>query len=715
VDGSDVFVCTNLGVVACVDAPTGRVRWLSGYPALERFASRSPNRDLRRDVHFVNRAPQLRDGRLLVMPLDSTEMQLLDPATGRTLRSLRTPGEHGSRHDALLLPGHLLLLAGDSDLEGLGLYGRYQGDWRVPIGSPARTELIGALSHDEHHVYVPLNEGLVVFSPHERAVVTTLPWDGALARGGARRVVPAELGLVATDANTVYASVDVDAALAAVFAGAESGRDALLAADLLAAAGRPEEAAQRYDTVLAAGRPQDLARAAAGRIAAELELARAADTPEAWEALLRQAERLGDLWARAPEALSALLALGATGSMRAVHELLSIAEDGLVGGRKVSGDSRPLALLSLGIARRRGVAESVDTFLANWATAAGDNSLRAQNVREAALIALDLARSPAATEDADTHLAGKGDGAALTSRLLETMGRAGDPSHVPALLNQAGSVDLERRRAAAIALSGFDSPLLAGALMTAFEVETEPLARGFLLLSLAEQSGDAARDFLVAALHDGPAECRPWAALALGAHARREGDESSRAVLREGLRDAGEAQGARVLACGLARDPLALSPLGDLLAESANPRVRMFAALSMAMIGGDAASAVLRERLGVETSPLARVGLAQALGVLGHGEDVEALLHEVRSVSSPTLAAQLATAIGFHGSERAAAGLVEVLADRDTSAATRAAALDGLALLLDRNEPLLLAQAGAQRNFMALSDWLREVLPTSTL
>ncbi len=411
-----------------------------------------------------------------------------------------------------------------------------------------------------------------------------------------------------------------------------------------------------------------------------------------------------------------LLALGATGGLEAAHALLAIAQDGAHRGKSVSAAARPLALLALGVARRRGVPDLVDDFLAQIAAQADDGE---RDVREAALMALDLARSPLAAEGAAGILARTRTVRAdtpLTCRALESLGHGGDPARVPELLHRAGSRDLQLRRSAALALGSFHDPLLAAALKTAFEVEEEPLTRGFLLLSLGAQGREASSDFLLAAARDGPSQARPWAALTLGLQARDRDDAEVRAALREGLAGAtADVRGAWLLACGLARDAQAVEGLGRELSDADNPRVRMFAALALALSEAPAAGDLLAARLGVESSPLARAGVAQALGALGRPQDVEPLLAELRSLSSPALAAQVAAALGYHGSSAAAEGLTALVADPGASTLARAAALDALGLLLDAGEPLLLAEAARGRNFDALPAWLLEVLPTTTL
>src|SRR6185295_9901270 len=116
-----------------------------------------------------------------------------------------------------------------------------------------------------------------------------------------------------------------------------------------------------------------------------------------------------------------------------------------------------------------------------------------------------------------------------------------------------------------------------------------------------------------------------------------------------------------LLGCGLAQDPQARGPLATALAQATDPKQRMFAALSLAMIRDEVSLAALRERLALERSPLARAGLLLAIGLQGHSADVPALLAELQTAIDPVLQGQVATALGESGNMQAAEGLAVLL------------------------------------------------------
>ncbi|MFO7899905.1 MAG: PQQ-binding-like beta-propeller repeat protein, partial [Planctomycetota bacterium] len=76
-----VYHVTNAGVVAAVDACTGRVRWITRYPQSRRVLDNLSHPG----VLWSNEAPMIRGGRLYVTPLDCQFLLCLDTETGRIL------------------------------------------------------------------------------------------------------------------------------------------------------------------------------------------------------------------------------------------------------------------------------------------------------------------------------------------------------------------------------------------------------------------------------------------------------------------------------------------------------------------------------------------------------------------------------------------------------------------------------------------------------
>lgn len=424
---------------------------------------------------------------------------------------------------------------------------------------------------------------------------------------------------------------------------------------------------------------------------------------------------------------AAILGLGATGAMEAAPTLLHLATDGTLpgdNGSQLSSWARPLALVSLGLGRRHGMSAVLDGFVAELASA---ETAERPELGTAALLYQDLAPSEAlsafmlATVDDEQAEPG------LRCRATEALGQLGDAAQLSRLTHLLGAGQIEERRSAALALSGFEHPLALAALKTAYELESEPVARGFLLLSVAEQGGQGARDFLVRAARGGAQSARPWAALGLGLMARGMADRGELAeqpayaevcaVLREGLGSEANhsARGAWILASGIARDAGSAARLRDVMVGSKDQRVRMFASLSLAMIGDAESRPLMLEQLRHEDAPLAIVGLTQALGAFGVADDGPALVAAVNEMRVPATQALLAIALAFHGSESAVFGLMQIARDDQATAPARAAAVDGLGLLLDDQPGLMLQEVAAASNFYVFPDWVNGMLTTFTL
>ena len=408
---------------------------------------------------------------------------------------------------------------------------------------------------------------------------------------------------------------------------------------------------------------------------------------------------------------AAIVGLGATGSMEAAPTLLDLATD----GQDVSPWAQPLAAVALGLGRRHGMSATLDGFVADLASGSSTD------LRTAVLLYHTLSPSHelqalalAALEDEDAP-------AALRCRATETLRLAGDAAELPRITRLLGDGDVEVRRSAALAMSGTRHPLALPALKTAYELEKEPLARGFVLLAIAEQGGPAAQDFLVKAARGGPSAVRPWAALALGLLTRSTPEGKAREaacdVLREGLKsDVNHStRGAWMLAAGIARDAGSAPKLRKQMVGASDQKQRMFAALALGMIGDEEARPLMLEQLRHEEAPLAAIGLAQALGVYGIAADGPALSRAMLALPEPEARSHVALALAFHGSAAAVEALMDVARDAQAPAETRAAALNGLGLMLDPQPELMLAEVSAASNFTVFPEWVDGLLTGFTL
>jgi HEAT repeat protein len=421
---------------------------------------------------------------------------------------------------------------------------------------------------------------------------------------------------------------------------------------------------------------------------------------------------LGDAHVTVQQA--ALLGLGATGAAQAQKVLLKVAEHGKLGQlREFGRRERALAIVALGLGRRVGFDAGADDAVANLAkdclpSEQEDFGVAAMTY---ALLAPCEKLTALARQFAD-------DGRlpmTVRSRATEALREREDAATLGVLQHLASGSRLELRRAAALALGEFDHPLVVAGLMTAHDLEKEPVASSFQLVSLGRRGGEKAREHLVAVLRGKDAIERPWAALALGMLARRDGDAAAAKALLEALPSVKNADDrpAYWLALGLSRAPQALDVLRKALGEAADPRARMYAAQALALLGGDAVREALLAQLESERSPLVRSQLALALGVLGQADDLDEIVATLDAVREPALQGQVAAAIAFHGSSAALAKLGSLLASENLDPAARAAAMDGLGMMLTRGPALALNDSSRSANYPLFPNWLREVYATT--
>jgi len=99
--------------------------------------------------------------------------------------------------------------------------------------------------------------------------------------------------------------------------------------------------------------------------------------------------------------------------------------------------------------------------------------------------------------------------------------------------------------------------------------------------------------------------------------------------------------------------------------------------------------------------------------VLGEKGDVAPIARALDDASDPQLQGQLAAAIAFHGSSEALHCLGNELVRDGASSATRAAAIDGLGMLLGRVAPLSLGETARSSNFAVFDDWLTSAVATT--
>lgn len=416
----------------------------------------------------------------------------------------------------------------------------------------------------------------------------------------------------------------------------------------------------------------------------------------------------------------AILGLGATGSMEAIAPLVAIARTGTVGAEaagRISAQAQALAITALGLARRNAIDDRIDVEIEKVL----QDRVKADrdSIGVAALVYHMLAPNDQLKRYAKLMGLDNTESPSVRCRAVESMRNSSDDKTMAELQRFLNGPRLDLRRSAALALGDNKNSMALPALMMAFDLEAESLTKGFVLIAIGKQGGEKAENYLMNVLEKGETGMRRWAALALGIDARKVKDPVRLATLSAAIRSGaareknGDSFGAYWLASGLARDAQALPAIGEGLARCANQRQRMYAATALALMDGEEALGLLRKNLETETQPLVRVAIVQSLGVLGRTADVAAMLDTLMRLDQPDLQGLAASAMASHGSAESLHALVEVAQLQTGSNVRRAAAIEGLGMMLSPYAPMAFAEISRQANYTVFSDWLNGIFQTT--
>jgi len=285
-----LYGATNLGVIASVDAFSGRVRWVTGYEPMRRPPSRHHSRNNRREIYWVNQRPQFVADRVAVTPLDSERLYAIDPSTGRVRYTIDALEHYRSsiRNQALAVGGSIYLV-GESNVESFD--GRY-GDWRwgERVDFAHDEVLAGPASLTGSWLLVPTTRALKVVDLEARETIADLPFS---PRHGWRAGLHGPVLALSTH-DEFGVVLEAETALSDALARADDGSTGALldAADLMLELERFTEADELYARVLDVGTADLRARARQARVDARLGRARRLGTQQAWQDALAVAESL---------------------------------------------------------------------------------------------------------------------------------------------------------------------------------------------------------------------------------------------------------------------------------------------------------------------------------------------------------------------------------------------------------------------------------------
>lgn len=307
-----VVVNTNLGVVGCVDAWSGRIRWITGYETTARYPSRSPNRDLRRPVRWLNGPPLVEDGALTVTPLDSEHLLVLNPSTGRLVwkepSALTYPEGRLRRHQVLGGGKGRLFVVGEDTVECLDVHSGESLRPALTLDAESGQETIsGAALQQGQSLFLPGRSGLVEIDVENWTVLPTRPWPEMEYGRQVRRLALEGPVVLYTDNYELFGALEIASVLEELRAEADDDIGSrMILAEVLLGDGQFLEAAEHFDRVASEGTGDLLSQAESGHMAAALGAARQSETALGWQSLLELAQTQGQLPDVVGEALVAL-------------------------------------------------------------------------------------------------------------------------------------------------------------------------------------------------------------------------------------------------------------------------------------------------------------------------------------------------------------------------------------------------------------------------
>lgn len=406
---------------------------------------------------------------------------------------------------------------------------------------------------------------------------------------------------------------------------------------------------------------------------------------------------------------AALLGLGLSSAQEAVPLLLHQLKD----SKSLGDEERSLVLTALGVGRRSGMNERIDSVIASLYADLGDNEKKELSYPRLAyewigsanpdyLLASEISRN-------------EKENSISRARAVENLAGSTDPTLLSVLIHHLGSAKVDLRRSAAMALGKFQSPMALASMQTAYEMEKDTLTRGFLAMAIGQQGGVEAKAFLLNVLKKENSNLRPWIVLSLGSMARKVHDPEIQKELLLAYREERnqENRGAVLLALGLSRAVEAYPLLKESLLESSSGITRSLAGFGLSLLGDEPSHELLKTAIPKDKCLPTRAMLAQALAFFGNPGDSALLITTVTEMNAPAAQADAVKALAFHGSMDSVQELTRIFRDEKHSAFMRAAAADALGLVLSPFENYPLAKLYQQSNFTVFPNRLTELLQFS--
>lgn len=187
--GGLIYVTSNLGFIACVEAEQGTVRWVARYPRVSfKVTQNLYLPDI--EVAWTSRPPVVADGFVLCTPIDSPHLLCLRTDTGQLAWHKHHDQQRGRDHVLLGVVKGRVYTAGQA-------IKRYKLDTGAPLGArDLGQEVVGLGALSEHSGYVATWAGnaggkLVRFNLEDLSIADSVP------------LLPEHVGVVLLAGNTL--------------------------------------------------------------------------------------------------------------------------------------------------------------------------------------------------------------------------------------------------------------------------------------------------------------------------------------------------------------------------------------------------------------------------------------------------------------------------------------------------------------------------------
>lgn len=301
---------------------------------------------------------------------------------------------------------------------------------------------------------------------------------------------------------------------------------------------------------------------------------------------------------------------------------------------------------------------------------------------------------------------------AVRSTILTALGRIGDTSAFPVVMEALREGDHEIQRAAALACGDFEDPGAVEALATALKESSDIQTRCFAAVSLGRIGGAKAREALRESFASKKSNSvKAYSAIGLGL----AGDEGSGENLRK-LAQSTEDDSLRSAACmglGFLRDQASIPVFLEMIEKASTPaRLRGYASIALGLIRPDGALPKMLEALRKDASKNEEFlrGILLGIGLFRDPAASSELMKVLSEDKRESVCGYAALALGMIRDKGVVSALLDLTSGKTKSGPHAAAsACIALGAIGDRHQYPLISEAFFNSNYRIQMDVLSKV------